>query len=123
MPAPSQDRLVRDAASAFLGREITNEEWSWAMPRAKYKLRWIIARDGDDEVKHQPRYLGKLIEEAIRADELTRRTMQQRYIAIQRDGNKKDRPSMGRKQQPYKHYSYPTCDLSIHQKPNKEGRQ
>ena len=60
---------VRDEASGYLGREITDAEWEAALPRAKAKLEWIISREGDgDGERRKPYYLGKLVEERISED-------------------------------------------------------
>lgn len=68
----SQLLEVRNEASNFVGREITDQEWSEAYPQAKRKLDYIINHEGDaNGTRRQPWYLGKLIEEAIAANALT----------------------------------------------------
>lgn len=60
---------VRDEASGYLGRELTDAEWEHALPLAKRKLDWIISREGDaGGERRKPYYLGKLVEERIRED-------------------------------------------------------
>lgn len=57
---------IRDEAAVYLGRELTDEEFEWALPRAICKLKGIIDREGDAHgLRLQPRYIGKLVEEAI----------------------------------------------------------
>lgn len=64
---------VRAEAAEFVGREITDDEWAEAYPQAEQKLAYIIQREGDaNGVRRQPWYLGKLVEEAIAANAMTR---------------------------------------------------
>lgn len=57
---------VRFEAVRFLGRDITDEEWDYALPLAVDKLLWIVRREGTDGGKRDtPRYLGKLVQEQI----------------------------------------------------------
>ncbi|MCD8311247.1 MAG: hypothetical protein LUD43_01905 [Firmicutes bacterium] len=61
-----EDDIVRDEASGYLGRELTDEEWNDAYPDAKRKLDWIISREGDaDGERLKPYYLGKLVQEIV----------------------------------------------------------
>lgn len=60
---------VRGEACGYLGRELTDAEWEYALPLAKRKLDWIISREGDANGKRcKPYYLGKLVAERIRED-------------------------------------------------------
>ena len=57
---------IRENASHFLGRELTDYEWECAFPLAERKLDRIIAREGDsDGERRKPYYLGKLVQECI----------------------------------------------------------
>ncbi len=68
-------QLIRDEAALFLGRRPTDQEMEWALPRAQKKLAWIIEREGDaGGVRQQPRYLGKLVEEAIVEEKFSQHT-------------------------------------------------
>lgn len=63
---------VRAEASQYLGREVADDEWKWALPRAARKLKYIIAREGDSGgERRRPYYLAKLVEEAIGAQHFT----------------------------------------------------
>ena len=76
MQAQATAQLIRDEAAIFLGRRPTEMEMAQALPRAARKLKWIIDRDGDaDGMRHQPWYLGKLVEEAIIENEFSQYTM------------------------------------------------
>ena len=76
MQAQAAAQLIRDEAARFLGRRPTDEEMERALPRAERKLRWILDREGDAEgMRLQPWYLGKLVEEAIAAEEFSQYTM------------------------------------------------
>lgn len=76
MQAQAAAQLIRDEAARFLGRRPTDEEMERALPRAERKLRWILDREGDAEgMRLQPWYLGKLVEEAISAEEFSQYTM------------------------------------------------
>jgi len=76
MQAQATAQLIRDEAAIFLGRRPTEKEMAQALPRAARKLKWIIDRDGDaDGMRHQPWYLGKLVEEAIIENEFSQYTM------------------------------------------------
>lgn len=69
----SQLLEVRAEASEFIGREITDAEWDEAYPQAERKLAYIISREGDaNGMRQQPWYLGKLVEEAVAANAMTR---------------------------------------------------
>lgn len=69
MPNPKAPRFlldVRDEASGYLGRELTDSEWAEAYPPAAQKLSRIIQLYGDDGGdRRQPWYLGKLVQEHI----------------------------------------------------------
>ena len=69
MPAPETRRFLldaRDAASGYLGRELTDAEWAEAYPKAAQKLSRIIQLYGDSGGEcRQPWYLGKLVQEHI----------------------------------------------------------
>ncbi len=57
---------IRDRASGFMGREITDEEWSEAYPEARRKLECIIEREGDAGGKRrEAAYIGLLVQEII----------------------------------------------------------
>ena len=63
---------ARDEACGYLGIEITDSQWNEALPEAERKLERIIDREGDaDGERRKPYYLGKLVEEAIRAKAFT----------------------------------------------------
>lgn len=67
------DDEVRDEASGYLGREITDAEWEEALPQAQRKLDRIISREGDLEgERRKPYYLGKLVEECISQNAIAR---------------------------------------------------
>lgn len=69
MTSEEKSREIRTEASNFLGREITDIEWDNAFPQAKKKLARIIAREGDaNNERRQIWYIGKLVEEEIRAN-------------------------------------------------------
>lgn len=69
MPNPKAPRFlvdVRDEASGYLGRELTDSEWAEAYPPAAQKLSRIIQLYGDNGGdRRQPWYLGKLVQEHI----------------------------------------------------------
>ena len=69
MSAPESRRFLEDArdeASGYLGRELTDAEWTEAYPLAAQKLSSIIQRYGDNGGdRRQPWYLGKLVQEHI----------------------------------------------------------
>lgn len=57
---------ARNEASGYLGRELTDAEWTQAYPPMAQKLSSIIQRYGDDSgARRQPWYLGKLVQEYI----------------------------------------------------------
>lgn len=57
---------ARTEACTFLGRELTDAEWTEALPAAQQKLVSIISRYGDSQGDRlAPYYLGKLAEEYI----------------------------------------------------------
>lgn len=68
-PVPESQRFLldaRDEASEYLGRELTDAEWTQAYPPMAKKLSGIIQRHGDDGgARCQPRYLGKLVQEYL----------------------------------------------------------
>ena len=69
-------QLIRDEAARFLGRELTEEEWNQALPKAERKLQRIIDREGDANGKRlEPWYLGKLVEEAVIEEAFSRYTI------------------------------------------------
>ena len=62
---------ARTEACTFLGRELTDAEWTEALPAAQQKLVSIISRYGDSQGDRlAPYYLGKLAEEYITAKAL-----------------------------------------------------
>jgi hypothetical protein len=69
MPNPKAPRFlldVRNEASGYLGRELTDSEWAEAYPPAAQKLSRIIQLYGDNGgARSQPWYLGKLVQEHI----------------------------------------------------------
>ena len=68
--------IIRDEASGFLGRELTDEEWREAYPYAKRKLDGIISREGDsDGERREPYYLGMLVKETVEIMEYSRYCM------------------------------------------------
>lgn len=77
---------VRDEASGYLGREITDAEWKYALPLAKQKLERIISREGDlNGDRRKPFYLGKLVQERITEDAFARYTVaMSRQIMMER---------------------------------------
>ena len=63
---------VRAAAVHYLGREVTDDEWNYALGKAKKKLDRIISREGDlDGERRKPYYLGKLVQERIFEDSVS----------------------------------------------------
>lgn len=84
--AERQQQLIRDEAAGYLGRPLTDSEWSHALPRAEHKLRWIIGREGDaNGTRLQPWYLGKLVEEAVNQEAFSQYTfMRSMTIEAQR---------------------------------------
>lgn len=74
---------VRAEASQYLGREVADDEWRWALPRAARKLNYIIAREGDGGgERRRPYYLAKLVEEAVSAQRFTRYCEEIREISM-----------------------------------------
>lgn len=69
MPTPETRRFlldVRDEASGYLGRELTDSEWAESYPPAAQKLSHIIQLYGDNGGdRRRPWYLGKLVQEHI----------------------------------------------------------
>lgn len=67
---------VRDAASGWLGRELTDSEWRDAYPAAQSKLKRIIESFGDlDGERLKPYYLGQLVVEQLRERTMSRITL------------------------------------------------
>lgn len=76
---------VRIEASSFLGRGITDGEWKEAFLLAERKLERIIAREGDDNgIRRQSWYIGKLVEEEIRANKAKKGHFQSEPLNIER---------------------------------------
>jgi hypothetical protein len=68
---------VKDEAENYLGRQITTPQWEKALMQATRKLAFIIEREGDSNGERtKPYYLGKLVEEAISAEEFSRYTQE-----------------------------------------------
>lgn len=66
---------IRDEASEYLGRELTDAEFAEAYPMAKRKLDAIVQREGDANGERlKPCYIGQLIAEHIRMSAFSRFT-------------------------------------------------
>ena len=60
---------ARTEACTFLGRELTDAEWTEALPAAQQKLVSIISRYGDSQGDRlAPYYLGKLAALAVEGE-------------------------------------------------------
>ena len=81
------EELARDEACGYLGREITDAEWREAYPEAKRKLDRIIERYGDEDgERRKPYYLGKLVQEHIFQQALSRYTIAMSELIQQERG-------------------------------------
>ena len=57
---------VREQASEYLGRELTDAEWREALPKAQRKLDVIISLEGDaGGERRKPYYIAQLVKEFV----------------------------------------------------------